>query len=71
MTYLLPLTIGLGIIWLAIKIKEEVLGISIAIVGSLITIWAFALSPTPFKVLIEVIGIVSVFSFCVRCWDCQ
>lgn len=69
MTYLLFLTIGFAIIWLAINIKEEVLRISAAIMGSLITIWGFSLSPTPFQIAIELAGVVSVFSFCVRCWS--
>jgi hypothetical protein len=69
MTYLLFLTIGFAIIWFAIKIEEEVLRISAAIMGSLITIWSFSLSPTPFQIAIEVIGVVSVFNFCIRCWN--
>ncbi|MGB3637511.1 MAG: hypothetical protein WBA39_08035 [Rivularia sp. (in: cyanobacteria)] len=68
MAYLLFLAIGFAIIWFAIKIKEEVLRISAAITGSLITIWGFSLSPTPFQVAIEIAGVVSVFSFCVQCW---
>ncbi|MEM6751880.1 MAG: hypothetical protein AAF630_02660 [Cyanobacteria bacterium P01_C01_bin.38] len=68
MTYILFLTIGFAIIWFAINIKEEVLRISAAIMGSLITIWGFSLSPTSFQIAIEIIGVVSVFSFCVRCW---
>jgi len=69
MAYLLFLTIGLAIIWLAIKIKEEVLRISAAIIGSLITIWSFSLSPTSFQIAIELVGVVSVFTFCLRCWS--
>ncbi len=68
MTYLLFLTIGFAIIWLAIKIKEEVLRISAVIMGTLLSIWGFSLSPTPFQVAVELIGVVSVFSFCVQCW---
>ncbi|MEM9927967.1 MAG: hypothetical protein AAF915_30325 [Cyanobacteria bacterium P01_D01_bin.50] len=68
MTYLLFLIVGLSIIWLALKIKEEVFRISAAIIGSLITIWSFSLSPTPFQVAIEFAGVISVFSFCMRCW---
>lgn len=69
MTYLLFLIIGFAIIWFAIKIEEEVLRISAAIMGSLITIWGFSLSPTSFQVAIELAGVVSVFSFCVQCWN--
>ncbi len=69
MTYLLFLSIGFAIIWLAINIKEEVYRISALIMGTLLSIWGFSLSPTSFQVLIEVAGVVSVFSFCVRCWS--
>ncbi|MEA5595839.1 hypothetical protein [Rivularia sp. UHCC 0363] len=69
MTYLLFLSIGFAIIWLAINIKEEVYRISALIMGTLISIWGFSLSPTSFQVLIELAGVVSVFSFCVRCWS--
>ncbi|WP_414618940.1 hypothetical protein [Calothrix sp. CCY 0018] len=69
MTYFLFLTIGFAIIWLAINIKEEVLRISTVIMGTLLSIWGFSLSPTPFQVAIEVVGVVSVFSFCVQCWS--
>ena len=68
MTYLLFLTIGLAIIWLAIKIEEEVLRISAAIMGSLITFWGFTLCPTAFQILIVLAGVISVFTFCMRCW---
>ena len=69
MTYLFFLAIGFAIIWLAIKIKEEVIRISTVIAGTLITVWGFSLSPTPFQVAIEIAGVVSVFSFCVQCWN--
>ena len=68
MTYLLFLAIGFLIIWLAIKIEEEVLRISAVIMGTLLCVWGFSLSPTPFQVAIEIAGVVSVFSFCVQCW---
>ncbi|MGB3650815.1 MAG: hypothetical protein WBA41_06325 [Rivularia sp. (in: cyanobacteria)] len=69
MTYILFLAIGFTIIWLAIKIKEEVIRISTVIAGTLITVWGFSLSPTPFQIAIELAGVVSVFSFCVQCWN--
>jgi hypothetical protein len=69
MTYLLFLAIGFAIIWSAIIITEEVLRISAVIVGTLLSIWGFSLSPTPFQIAIEIIGVVSVFSFCIRCWS--
>ncbi|MDY6901500.1 MAG: hypothetical protein SWZ49_25995 [Cyanobacteriota bacterium] len=62
------MTIGFAMIWSAIKIEEEVLRISTAIMGSLITIWGFTLSPTAFQIAIELVGVISVFTFCVRCW---
>jgi hypothetical protein len=69
MTYFFFLTTGFAIIWLAIKIKEEVIRISTVIAGTLITIWGFSLSPTPFQIAIELAAVVSVFSFCVQCWS--
>ncbi|MCJ8283479.1 MAG: hypothetical protein MJK14_27755 [Rivularia sp. ALOHA_DT_140] len=69
MAYLIFLTIGFAIIWFAINIKEEVLRISAAVMGSLVTIWGFSLSPTTFQIVIELIGVFSVFSFCIRCWN--
>ncbi|MEM7727535.1 MAG: hypothetical protein AAF208_14390 [Cyanobacteria bacterium P01_A01_bin.45] len=70
MSYLLILAIGLGTIWIARTVKEEVYGISAAITGTLITVWGFALSPASFQVGIEIIGLISIFSFCMRCWGC-
>lgn len=69
MTYLLVLTIGFAIIWLAINIQEEVIRISTVIMGVLVSIWGFSLSPASFQVAIEVLGVFSIFSFCIRCWD--
>ena len=69
MTYLLFLTIGFIIIWLAIKIKEEVYRISAVIIGTLCSIWGFSLSPIQFQIAIEIVGVISIFSFCIRCWS--
>ncbi|BAY86398.1 hypothetical protein NIES267_59050 [Calothrix parasitica NIES-267] len=68
MIYLFVLIIGFVIIWFAINIKEEVLRISAAIMGSLTIIWGFTLSPTAFQIAIELVGVISVFTFCMRCW---
>lgn len=55
-------------IWLAIKVEEEVLRISTVIVGALLAIWGFSLSPTVFQIAMELLGVFSVFSFCISCW---
>ncbi|MBV6624938.1 MAG: hypothetical protein KI793_18755 [Rivularia sp. (in: Bacteria)] len=68
MNYLLFLIVGLAIIWFSIKIEEEVLRISAAIAGTLITVWGFSLSPTTIQIAVELAGVISVFSFCIRCW---
>ena len=70
MSYFFILALGLIIIWIARIIKEEVYGISTAIIGTLITVWSFALIPTHFQVGIEILGLISVFSFCMKCWGC-
>ncbi|MEM7554792.1 MAG: hypothetical protein AAF378_11950 [Cyanobacteria bacterium P01_A01_bin.84] len=70
MSYIFILALGLAIIWAAMKIEEEVYGISAVIMGTLIIVWGFALSPMSFQIVAEVIGLLSVFSFCMRCWGC-
>jgi uncharacterized membrane protein YhaH (DUF805 family) len=71
MAYLLFLIAGLVIIFVGLIVKEEVYRLSAAITGAFTLAWGFALTPTPFQILVEVIIFVSVFSICVRCWECS
>ena len=71
MAYLLLLIAGLVIIFVGVIVKEEVYRLSAAITGAFTLVWGFALTPTPFQILVEVIIFASVFSICVRCWECQ
>jgi hypothetical protein len=71
MIYLLLLIVGLAIILAGVFISEEVYRLSAVTIGTLILVWAFALTPQPFQLLVEVVVFVSVFSSCVRCWECQ
>ena len=71
MAYLLFLIAGLVIIFVGLIVKEEVYRLSAAITGTFTLAWGFALTPTPFQILVEVIIFVSVFSICVRCWECS
>lgn len=68
MTYLFLLTIGLGVVWGGIRIKDEVYRLTAAIAGAILLVWGLALTPTPFQIIAEVIAIFSIFSICVRCW---
>jgi hypothetical protein len=71
MTYLFILISGLIIIFVGMIVKEEVYRLSAAITGAFTLAWGFALTPTPFQILVEVIIFLSVFSICVRCWECD
>ena len=71
MNYILILVIGLAFIAIGLKIQEEVYRLSGAFIGSIILIWGFALTPAAFQVIVEVGIILSVFSICVRCWECE
>lgn len=71
MNYILILVLGLVFIAIGLKIQEEVYRLSGAFIGSIILIWGFTLTPAAFQVIVEVGIILSVFSICVRCWECE
>ncbi len=71
MNYILILVLGLACIVIGLKIQEEVYRLSAAFIGSIVLIWGFTLTPTAFQVMIEVGIVLSVFSICVRCWECE
>lgn len=71
MNYILILAIGLIFIFIGLKINEEVYRLSGAFIGSIILIWGFTLTPATFQTIVETGIILSVFSICVRCWECE
>ncbi len=71
MIYALILAIGLSFIVVGLKIQEEVYRLSAAFIGTIILIWGFTLTPTTFQVIVELGIVLSVFSICVRCWECE
>ncbi len=66
-TYLILLVIGLGIIWVGLQTKEEVLRLAAAVIGAIFLIWGFALTPLQFQLLIAALVVVAVFPICMRC----
>ena len=71
MTYILLLAVGLTFIFIGLKIEEEVYRLSAAFMGAIVLAWGFTLTPTSFQVIVEFGMILSVFSICVRCWECE
>ena len=57
-TYLIFLAVGIGIIWLGLKIKDDVYRLAAAVSGAILLIWGFALTPSQFQFLIEAIALV-------------
>ena len=66
-TYLILLGIGLSIIWLGLKTKDEVYRLGAVIGGAIFLVWGFALTPTQFKVFMEAIALIAVFPVCIPC----
>lgn len=69
-TYLILLAIGLGLIWVGLRAKEEVLRITAVVSGAIFLIWGFALAPLQFQLLIAALVVVAVFATCMRCLEC-
>lgn len=67
LTYLILLGIGLSIIWLGLKTKDEVYRLGAVIGGAIFLVWGFALTPSQFQILFEVIALIAVFPVCMRC----
>ncbi|MEM6352012.1 MAG: hypothetical protein AAFR99_18060 [Cyanobacteria bacterium J06629_9] len=63
----LLLAMGLGVIWVSIRLQEEVLLIAAAIAGLGLLVWGFVLTPSHWQVAMEVLVIVLLFPVCVRC----
>lgn len=68
MNYLLLLTVGLGVVWAGIRVKDEIYRLTAMIAGAILLIWGLALTPIHFQVIAEVVAVFSIFSICIRCW---
>lgn len=66
-TYLIFLAVGIGIIWLGLRIKDDVYRLAAAVSGAILLIWGFALTPSQFQFAIEAIALVVLFPVCIRC----
>ncbi len=67
LTYLTLLGLGLSIIWLGLKTNDEVYRLGAVIGGAIFIVWGFALTPSEFQILFEVIALIAVFPVCMRC----
>ncbi|PSB13303.1 hypothetical protein C7B61_09520 [filamentous cyanobacterium CCP1] len=70
MAFLVWLAIGLGMIWLSRKTKEDIPVIATAVSGAISLIWGFAIAPLPFQMAIEIVGILAIFVSCMGYCDC-
>jgi len=66
-TYLILLAVGIGIIWVGLRAKDEVYRLASGVTGAIFLIWGFALTPSQFQFLVEAIALVAVFPICMRC----
>lgn len=71
MIYILILAMGLACILIGLRIEEEVYRLSAAFIGAIVLIWGFTLTPATLQVIVEIGIILSVFSICLRCWECE
>jgi hypothetical protein len=70
MLFLVFLAIGLGLIGLSRKTKEDIPVISTAVSGAIFLIWGFAIAPLPFQMALEMGGIFAIFLSCMGYCDC-
>jgi hypothetical protein len=68
MNYLLLLSVGLGVVWGGIRLKDEADRLTVAITGAILLVWGLTLTPTHFQVLAGVLAVFAIFSICLRCW---
>lgn len=65
--YLILLGLGLSIIWLGLRTKDEIYRLGAVISGAIVLVWGFAETPTQLQVLIEAIALIAMFPVCMRC----
>jgi VIT1/CCC1 family predicted Fe2+/Mn2+ transporter len=66
-TYLILLAVGIGIIWVGLRSKDEVYRLASGVTGAIFLIWGFALTPSQLQFLVEAITLVAIFPICMRC----
>lgn len=71
MSYLIFLLIGLILIWVGLKVSEEVVQLSTGITAAILLVWGLVLTPQSLLLLIEIITVLAVFRICMRCCECD
>ncbi|BAU66043.1 hypothetical protein STA3757_34440 [Stanieria sp. NIES-3757] len=71
MSWLIFLLIGLILIWVGLKVSEEVVQLSTAITAAILLVWGLVLTPQSLLLLIEIITVLAVFRICMRCCECD
>lgn len=67
LTYLLFLAVGMGLVWVSLKFKDDVYRLATAVTGAILIVWGFALTPLQLQLPIEALVLVLVFPLCLRC----
>jgi len=67
LTHLIFLVVGIGLVWISIKFKDDVYRLATAISGAIFIVWGFALTPLQFQLPIEALVLILVFPLCLRC----
>ncbi|PPS43995.1 hypothetical protein [Chroococcidiopsis sp. TS-821] len=67
LTHLVFLTLGMGLVWVSVKVKNDVYRLAIAISGAISIVWGFALTPLQFQLPIEALVLILLFPLCLRC----
>lgn len=68
MNYLILLMIGLGSLWAGLKLfDDEVILITMLLVGSAFTLAGLLSSPVKLQIIIEIVLIINLFYICMEC----
>ncbi|MDZ8189128.1 MAG: hypothetical protein RMX96_30335 [Nostoc sp. ChiSLP02] len=70
MSSLVLLLVGLGILFLAWRAKDEIHRIATMVTGTISLIWGFSLAPLSFQLGFEIISVLAAFFVCMRCLGC-
>jgi hypothetical protein len=71
MTGFVLLIIGIGTFVLALSTKDEIHRIAAVTCGGIFLVWAYALTPLHFQLLVEISSVIMAFSVCMRCLGCK
>lgn len=66
-TYLILWAVGLAIVWLGLRTKDEVYRLGAGVAAAIFLVWGFALTPSQLQFLFEAIALIAVFPTCIRC----